>query len=79
MDLGSILLSATTGGQESTDMAAAAEAGHGGDRESDVIFFIFSSLCLGGIVKEINKKTAVNNIYLTYLYNFRYHTPQCYL
>ena len=43
-----------------SEAAAAHGGGEGGhDKSSDVIFFIFSALCLGGIVKEINKKSGV--------------------
>lgn len=57
-----------------------ATGGHKGhDKSSDVIFFIFSSLCLGGIVKEINKKTAVIFLFYKKFMFFRYHTPQCFL
>ena len=45
---------------DSTEHGEKASGSHGTqDNESGVIFFIFFSLCLGGIVKEINKKTAV--------------------
>jgi len=44
---------------ETPDSAGHDDGGEGHDKSSDVIFFIFSALCLGGIVKEINKKTAV--------------------
>lgn len=45
---------------DTTAQGEAAAVSHGSqDSESGVIFFIFFSLCLGGIVKEINKKTSV--------------------
>lgn len=55
-------------GEIATEDHETSHEGHGGhDKSSDVIFFIFSSLCLGGIVKEINKKTAV---YFDFFYFF---------
>ena len=58
MDLTSIYLSSVDQTMETTLKKESAHSD--GDRESDIIvFFVFLSLCLGGIVKEINKKTAV--------------------
>ncbi len=59
MELASLILSSS---HEIVNITKTEESGGhnaGDDHESDVIFFIFSSLCLGGIVKEINKKTSV--------------------
>lgn len=58
MNFGGYYFSSTQ--EEASEMGIENAGEHGEhDKSSDVIFFIFSSLCLGGIVKEINKKTAV--------------------
>lgn len=68
MNFGGYYFSSTQ--EETSEMSGDQAAGHGEhDKSSDVIFFIFSSLCLGGIVKEINKKTSVF-IFFLFLVNF---------
>lgn len=58
LELGSIYLATDENITNTTEAAGTSHHLHE-NNSADIIFFIFSSLCLGGIIKEVNKKTAV--------------------